>query len=106
MSLDFYKIGLKETRNGFIVRPRFQINLNTKDLLIRGRGFYAVWNPNTKLWSTSEGTVIEMIDNEIIEETNRLKAENPQNRYYMALMSDADSDSIDRWHKYCDKVAT
>lgn len=103
MSLDFYKIGLKETRNGFIVRPRFQINLNTKDLLIRGGDFYAVWNPDTKLWSTSEGTIVEMIDNEIRKETDRLKTENPQNRYFMALMSDADSDSIDRWHKYCKK---
>ena len=106
MSLDFYKIGLKETRNGFVVRPRFQINLNTKDLLIRGGDFYAVWNPDTKLWSTSEGTIIEMIDGEIRKETDRLKTENPQNRYFMALMSDADSDSIDRWHKYCKKQMT
>ena len=103
MSLDFYKIGLKETRSGFIVRPRFQVNIGTKDLLIRGGDFYAVWNPDTKLWSTSEGTIVEMIDNEIRKETDRLKTENPQNRYFMALMSDADSDSIDRWHKYCKK---
>ena len=36
-----------------------------KDIMIKGGGFYAVWDAEKGLWSKNRGDAIRMIDNEL-----------------------------------------
>src|SRR5690349_21846558 len=71
--MDFCQVKERETRNGttevypdFVVRP-------SKDLMVRGGSFYAVWNERTGLWSTDEYVVQELIDAELYAHADRLE---------------------------------
>lgn len=74
----------------------------SKDLMIRGKDFYAVWDDERKMWSTDEEDAIRLIDKEITRyiDGNGSKIEGvPIPKY----MWDSDSGSIDKFHKYCQK---
>ncbi len=48
------------------IKPCFIVK-KTKDLLVRGGSFYAVWNEEKGLWSTDIFDVVRIIDNELYE---------------------------------------
>ena len=79
------------------IYPKF-IAKQSKDLMIRGGDFYAVWDESKGCWSTSQDDVVNMIDNEM----EKYKAANSDNLSgaHIAYMWDADSGSIDKWRKY------
>ena len=100
--LDFMTVFAKTTRSGVEVMPKFRIMKNSKDLMIRGGDFYAIWDEEQGMWSTDENDAVRLIDNEldkyVRDNTDRLDGNS-----YIKYMWDADSGSIDRWHKYCQK---
>lgn len=62
--LDFVQIQVRENKRGsIIVYPEF-ITKSSKDLMIKGKDFYAYWDKDKGLWSKSQGELIELIDNE------------------------------------------
>lgn len=101
--LDFLKISTRRPKNGRMeVYPKFIIK-KSKDLMIRGGDFYAIWVESRGLWSTEEQDVIELVDHEIdryVEENKSTFEDNPPIRCYMW---DADTGTIDKWHRYCQK---
>ena len=101
--LDFLKISIKRNKNGRMeVYPKFIIK-KSKDLMIRGGDFYAIWVEDRKLWSTEEQDVIDLVDAEInkfVEDNEATFEDNPPIRDYMW---DSDTGTIDRWHKYCQR---
>lgn len=107
---DFFEISVIETKkrgelNSITIAPKFIINNKSKDLMIRGSDFYAVWDDNSGLWSTDEGTVIEIVDREIrkkYEETKK-RVDTKKISVISKYMNDSDSGSIDKWHKYVQK---
>lgn len=99
--LDFMKIATKTNKNSVDVSPKFVMK-KSKDLMIRGRDFYAIWDDDRKIWSTDEGDAVRLIDNELqryVEENSERLEGTPIIKY----MWDSDSGSIDRFHKYCQK---
>lgn len=65
--LDFLQIVTKEpTKEGkpVEVRPDFKVG-RSKDLMIRGGAFYAIWDEELGLWSTDEYDVQRLVDREI-----------------------------------------
>lgn len=95
--MDFVKAATRAIRSGGIeVYPKFMI-CPTKDLMIRGRDFYAVWLDREKRWTTDEYEVIAAIDELLREKAEEVGAVS------VAWMWDADTKSIDRWHYYCTK---
>jgi hypothetical protein len=68
-TMDFYEILEKEggTRQKAIleVYPSFRVK-RSKDLMVRGKQFYAVWDAEKGLWSTDEFDVQRLIDKDII----------------------------------------
>lgn len=99
--LDFMKIDSRSTRNGFEIVPKFKMT-RSKDLMIRGGDFYAIWDEEQQMWSTDEQDVIRMIDNELDKFARENKArvgDFPTIKY----MWDSDTGMIDKWHKYCQK---
>lgn len=102
--LDFVQVVAKPVKvnrtETIEIRPKF-IMKKTSDLMIRGGDFYAVWVEERGLWSTDEDDVITCIDKALAEEAKRWIDRYPD--LEVKYMYDADSGSIDRWHKYCQK---
>lgn len=99
--LDFMTISTRTTRSGVEISPKF-IMKKSKDLMVRGRDFYAIWDDERKLWSTDEDDVTRLIDIELkkyVEENGDKIEGTPIVKY----MWDSDSGSIDKFHKYCQK---
>ena len=63
--MDFYKIEKRRGRNGNLeIYPDF-IVCRSKDLMVRGHSFYAVYDEETGFWSTSEYDLVRLIDNDL-----------------------------------------
>lgn len=95
--MDFVKAATRSIRGGGIeVYPKFMI-CPTKDLMIRGKDFYAVWLDKEQRWTTEEYEVIAAIDEMLREKAEEVGAVS------VAWMWDGDTKSIDKWHYYCTK---
>ena len=100
--LDFLMISTKSPKKGITqVYPKFVIK-KSKDLMIRGGDFYAIWVEERGLWSTDEQDALRLIDREIKEYYEKYKTESDDNVKAL-YMWDAESGMIDTWHKYCQK---
>lgn len=98
--VDFLVISSRSTKNGVEIRPKFRTYPKSKDLMIRGGDFYAVWNEHLGLWSTDEDDVKQIIDQEL---DNFVEARPELAGAKICYMWDSESGSIDAWHKYCKK---
>lgn len=78
--------------------PAFLIK-KSKDLMIRGQDFYAVWLEDEKRWSTDEQDAIDLIDDITVNwaEKNRTNYEEP---CVVLRAGVAKTHIIDDWHKY------
>ena len=99
--LDFFTITTEMKRTGTEIFPKFIIK-KSKDLMIRGGDFYAVWIEEAGLWSTDEQDVIRIVDRELERYKNEHFAE-LGGVVKVKYMWDASSGVIDDWHKYCQK---
>jgi len=99
---DFLMISTRNTKRGIVeVYPKFVVK-RSKDLMIRGGDFYAVWVEERGLWSTNEEDVIQLIDKELYAYAAQNKNKFEEHIKVM-YMWDAESGMIDSWHKYCQK---
>jgi energy-coupling factor transporter ATP-binding protein EcfA2 len=102
--IDFMKISTKNKNKGNLeIYPKFIINNKSSDLMIRGGDFYAVWIKERGLWSTDEQDVIHLIDKELDRYAEEYRVKHNIDHVDVAHMWDAESGSIDLWHKYCQK---
>lgn len=63
--MDFYQINSTETKGGIIeLSPDFTVG-RSKDLMVRGKSFYAIWDEEKGLWSTDEYDVQRLVDEEL-----------------------------------------
>ena len=75
--LDFFQIAQKEPRgkNGVIeIYPDFTVG-RSRDLMVRGQSFYAIWDEEAGLWSTDEYDVQRLVDEQIHNHVEKLKAD-------------------------------
>lgn len=99
--LDFLQIATKETKTSVEIYPIFLIK-KSRDLMIRGKDFYAIWDENNLMWSTDEDDAVRLIDNELTKyaEDNKYRL---GDKIFIRKLINADSGSIDKFHKYCQK---
>jgi phage/plasmid-associated DNA primase len=103
--LDFLKISTRSPKKDIVeIYPKFLLK-KSSDLMIRGSDFYAIWLEDIGLWSTEEDDVIRIVDRELDAYYREYikKHESEVDNVRVLHMYDADSGSIDRWHKYCQK---
>lgn len=63
--MDFYEIKERALKSGTTeVRPAWRVH-EFKDLMVRGKSFYAVYNPETHFWSTREYDLIRIVDADV-----------------------------------------
>ena len=71
--MDFCKINFRKQKGDTLeVYPEFIVD-ESKDLMVRGSDFYAVWDPETGLWNRKRLTVRKMIDKEIRDKISELE---------------------------------
>lgn len=99
--LDFVKPAYKINPRGiYEIYPKFIIKSKSQDLMIRGGDFYAFWSEERNLWSTDEGDLIQLIDN-MLDDFKASNTDKIPPTAKINYMWDAESGSIDSWHKYC-----
>lgn len=92
--MDFCTIKVKTLKNGTLeVYPAFKI-MDSKDLLVRGGRFYAIWNEEAGKWSTDILDVQRIIDKEIYKKRDEIKVENP-----VAIKTLGDFESL-KWTEF------
>lgn len=66
--MDFYQIKEREgaKKDKLDVYPDFKV-VRSKDLMVRGKSFYAIWDEEKQLWSTDEFDVQRLVDKDISE---------------------------------------
>jgi len=63
--MDFFTIQVDEKKDGsLILSPNFIVG-RSKDLMVRGSSFYAIWDEEAGLWSTDEYDVARLVDAEM-----------------------------------------
>ena len=82
------------------IYPKFRVG-RSKDLMIRGGDFYAVWNEEESVWATDQDTVIRLIDKALDEYAS--KVDDGDSHVVIKHMRDSESGSIDRWRHFVQK---
>lgn len=102
MKLDFVMQGVNKKRNVTEVYPKFVVG-SVKDIMIKGRDFYAIWNDETHFWSTSFFEAVRLIDEWLKEEVERVIKDNPNDTVIGLYLYDSHNGMIDKFHRYCQK---
>lgn len=99
--LDFIKVReLSKSRTSSVdVYPDF-LTKPSKDLMIRGKQFYAIWDEEKGLWSRDEFDVQRLVDDMLYKyvEENRDKFDSG---YNLKLLANFSSNKWTEWQKYC-----
>ena len=100
--IDFLLVASKRLKSGEVeIYPKFVIK-NSKDLMIRGRDFYAIWLEEEGRWSTDEQQAIIKMD-QILDDYAHDHIDEYNYGYKILHLWDAETGMIDNWHKYCQK---
>jgi phage/plasmid-associated DNA primase len=95
-TVDFYQITSEITKNGIKIYPDFKA-CRSKDLMIRGRSFYAIWDDDKQMWSTDEYDVQRLVDQELDEHKREAQIKFPDRTVEVKRML---SFSSNMWKNY------
>lgn len=102
--MDFYKIVEFPSKRGDIeIFPDFRVT-HSKDLMTRGKGFYAIWDESAGLWSTDEYDVARLIDNDLQKYLDE-RGTNFQGRVKVKWVRDYSSGSWINFKNYVGKIS-
>lgn len=77
MGLDFVDICQKMKSTGVIeIYPSFKVK-KSKELMVKGKSFYAIWDPEAGLWSKNIYDVQRLVDKEIYDVQNSISPDIP-----------------------------
>lgn len=99
--MDFVTYRVKTVKNCTEIRPRFLMTNRSKDLMIRGGDFYAIWLEDSGMWSTDEQDAIDLIDKGLDEFAKGYQETHPDEKLELFHLKYSDTGMIDKWHKYC-----
>jgi hypothetical protein len=97
--MDFFTIKHKPTKNGFDIYPSFRTG-GVKDIMVRGKTFYAIWDEENKIWSTEERDVVRLVDNELKKAYLEEREKNPDKIVGVKYMDDYSSGSYKEFKKF------
>ena len=101
-NLDFFKIVERSSKKGSIeIFPDFIVG-HHKDIMIRGKSFYAIYDKDTGLWSTDESDVQRLVDAELYSRYEEASSRHRDDAIVIKTMSNYSSNS---WRSYKEYVA-
>jgi energy-coupling factor transporter ATP-binding protein EcfA2 len=102
--MDFYQIKERSSKSGTIeIYPDFKI-VRSKDLMVRGRSFYGIWDEEKGLWSTDEYDVQRLMDKELLEYKNKLE-EKTDNLVRIKYMGDYSTNSWTQYRNFISHIS-
>lgn len=102
--MDFYQVKERSLKKGTIdVYPDFKV-CRSKDLMVRGKSFYAIWDEDLQLWSTDEYEVQRIVDKDIFEHRDNLIKRTDEN-VVVKLMGDFSSRSWKEFREYIQRLS-
>jgi energy-coupling factor transporter ATP-binding protein EcfA2 len=103
--MDFFQIKERSMKKGIIeIYPDFKV-VRSKDLMIRGRSFYAIWDEERGLWSTDEYDVQRLVDKELFEYWKKLQAANSESVVRVKYMNDWSTNSWQQFRNYMNHLS-
>ena len=97
--MDFYVIKEKSTKRGIReIFPDFRVG-RSKDLMVRGQRFYAIWDEEAGLWSTDEYDVQRLVDQDLYAYKKHLQR-NTEDEVVVKTLSDFSSGMWEAFKKY------
>jgi energy-coupling factor transporter ATP-binding protein EcfA2 len=102
--MDFYQIKERPIKSGVIeIYPDFVVS-RSKDLMVRGGAFYAIWDEIKKIWSTDEYDVQRLMDEEMLDYQKKL-AEKTEGVVRVRLMKDFSTKSWGEFRNYMKHIS-
>ena len=102
--MDFYQIRTRETKDkGMELYPDFIVG-RSKDLMVQGRTFYAIWDDDKGFWSRDEYDVQRLVDEHLQAEADRLRQETGIN-YVVRYMRSFQSQSWSQFRKFLANIS-
>lgn len=95
--LDFFKIVERSKRGELEIFPDFQTG-EVKDILCRGKSFYAIWDEEKKLWSTNENDVQRLVDEAIWNHVEEIKQKRGFDGYFNVKTLKSDASGM--WNRF------
>lgn len=96
--VDFVSIKTMSLKKGVVdIYPEFLVK-KSKDLMIRGKAFYAIWDEEAGLWSKSEDDVQRLVDQSIREFAESYETED---RKVLKLLANFSSKKWTEFQQYC-----
>lgn len=103
--MDFYRIKTRPgKKKGIEVYPDFVVG-RIKDLMVRGKSFYAVWDAEKGLWSTDEYDVARIVDKDIRSKVDELRKTMDGVDVIPKYMANFSSGSWTQFQQYVSKVS-
>lgn len=99
MPLDFLMPTERVTRSGTEIFPVFIVG-KSKDLMVRGKDFYAIWDEEANRWSQDWDDTIRLIDNELFKYAEEGKERGRYDSCRVLYLKRSDTGSIDKWIHY------
>jgi hypothetical protein len=90
----------RATKTGVEIYPDFVVK-RSKDLMVRGGSFYAVWDEEAGLWSTDEYTIQRIVDAALYEHAQRVA---DQATVVVRSLSSYKSNSWKDFKSYCNNL--
>lgn len=106
--MDFFSIDVKQTKKSgysqFEIFPVFKVG-HSKDLMVRGKAFYAIWNEDSELWSTDEYDVVPLVDKELDKKAEEIRSQHPDSKITVKLLENYNTGSWDSFKRFLSKVS-
>ena len=100
--MDFYTVATEAKKKGEVVTtkvfPNFLVR-RCQDLMIRGGGFYAVWDAENDIWCTEENRVAQIVDASL-----RNHIEGVPGEFEVSYMQNFNSRSWSTWKNYSTSI--
>ena len=100
--LDFLLVSHSTNRSGKVeVFPILRADNSSKDLMVKGHDFYAIWDEEVGLWTTDQGRAIRLMDKEIeAYKNNIVEYKMDPSRVSVKYFWNTNTGSIDKWRKF------
>jgi energy-coupling factor transporter ATP-binding protein EcfA2 len=103
--MDFFQIKERSMKKGIIeIYPDFKV-VRSKDLMVRGKSFYAVWDEDKGLWSTDEYDIQRLVDKELFEYQKKLQEASSENVVRVKYMNDFSANSWLQYRNYMNHLS-
>jgi hypothetical protein len=103
--MDFLTTSQRPKQNGGIdIVPDFKVT-RSKDLMIRGKSFYAIWDDEKQLWSTDEYDVQRLVDKVLHDYADKVKEQKPNDSIVVKSMGNFTTNSWSKFRSYINQLS-